>query len=221
MFWIQLVVVTGVILVIAAVVLGAGGSLPDAYREQPELRMPGDRPLTSADVDHIRFPVVFRGYRMSEVDVVLDRLTGELAARDARILELEYKITGTTPAGLTVSVPGATTAGASAVGPGRLAPPARASGTTLSLEKPGRADEVVDDAAPTRVAPAAVDEADDTRDEQRDETPDARRDETPDAGKTREASAEAATGPGAGADAPADRGGDAESAAEPKGDPKP
>lgn len=212
MFWIQLVVVIGVILVIAAVVLGAGGSLPDAYREQPELRMPGDRPLTSADVDHIRFPVVFRGYRMSEVDVVLDRLTGELAARDARILELEYKITGTTPAGLTVSVPGATTAGASAVGAGRLAPPPRASGTTLSLEKPGRADEVVDEADEAR---------DETPDETPDETRDEQRDETPDAAKTPKARAEAATGPGAEADAPADRGGDPESAAEPKGDPKP
>ncbi|MGC0419171.1 DivIVA domain-containing protein [Embleya sp. AB8] len=141
MFWIQLVVVTGVILVIASVVLGAGGSLPDAYREQPELRMPGDRPLTSADVDHIRFPVVFRGYRMSEVDLVLDRLTGELAARDARILELEYKITGTMPAGVTVTVPGAAPgAGASALGAGRVAPPPRASGTTLSLEKPAAAE---------------------------------------------------------------------------------
>ncbi|WP_237534552.1 DivIVA domain-containing protein, partial [Streptomyces sp. SID3343] len=105
MFWIQLVVVTGVIFTIAAVVLGAGGSLPDAYREQPELRMPEDHPLTSADVDHIRFPVVFRGYRMSEVDDVLDRLTSELAARDARILELEYKLAGTTPAGIVVAGP--------------------------------------------------------------------------------------------------------------------
>lgn len=225
MFWIQLVVVTGVILVIAAVVLGAGGSLPDAYREQPELRMPGDRPLTSADVDHIRFPVVFRGYRMSEVDVVLDRLTGELAARDARILELEYKITGTTPAGLAVSVPGATAAGASAVGAGRLAPPSRGSGTTLSLEKPDRADEVVADAAPTRPAPVAVDDADGTREESADEQRDHTPDETPDAGRAPEASAAAATEPGAEpdaeADAAADRGGDAESAAEPKGDPKP
>ncbi|MYV98466.1 DivIVA domain-containing protein, partial [Streptomyces sp. SID3343] len=67
--------------------------------------MPEDHPLTSADVDHIRFPVVFRGYRMSEVDDVLDRLTSELAARDARILELEYKLAGTTPAGIVVAGP--------------------------------------------------------------------------------------------------------------------
>ncbi|MFF7248107.1 DivIVA domain-containing protein [Embleya sp. NPDC008237] len=167
MFWIQLVVVTGVILVIAAVVLGAGGSLPDAHREQPELRMPGDRPLTSADVDDIRFPVVFRGYRMSEVDVVLDRLTGELAARDARILELEYKISGITPAGITVSVPGAAGVGASALGAGRLAPPPRAAGgTTLSLEKPGPAESTEPDrdgTLPVNVAESADEGADDTR----------------------------------------------------------
>ncbi|WP_235618682.1 DivIVA domain-containing protein [Embleya scabrispora] len=136
MFWIQLVVVIGVVLVIAAVVLGAGGSLPDAYREQPELRMPGDRPLTSADVDHIRFPVVFRGYRMSEVDLVLDRLTGELAARDARILELEYKLAGTTPVGVASAMAGVTAAGASAFGASGHAPAPRGSGT--SPAKPER-----------------------------------------------------------------------------------
>jgi DivIVA domain-containing protein len=138
-FWIQLVVVTGVIFTIAAVVLGAGGSLPDAYREQPELRMPEDHPLTSADVDHIRFPVVFRGYRMSEVDDVLDRLTSELAARDARILELEYKLAGTTPPGIAVATPVAALAGATAAGASRTAPPPRGAGSTLSLEKPGPA----------------------------------------------------------------------------------
>lgn len=135
MFWIQLVVVTGVIFVIAAVVLGAGGSLPDAYREQPELRMPADRPLTSADVDHIRFPVVLRGYRMSEVDDVLDRLTGELAARDARILELEYKMAGTAPEGITVAVPAGV--GATALGATHTTPPPRA-GRGPSLEKAAR-----------------------------------------------------------------------------------
>ncbi|MGW9209921.1 DivIVA domain-containing protein [Embleya sp. NPDC055664] len=166
MFWIQLVVVIGVVLVIAAVVLGAGGSLPDAYREQPELRMPGDRPLTSADVDHIRFPVVFRGYRMSEVDLVLDRLTGELAARDARILELEYRIAGTTPVGVASATPGVAAAGASAFGASGHAPSPRGSGTTLSLEKPERAEAAGSTRVDTEAAEPGVEPAADA-----DETP--------------------------------------------------
>ncbi|WP_439675332.1 DivIVA domain-containing protein [Embleya sp. MST-111070] len=174
MFWIQLVVVIGVVLVIAAVVLGAGGSLPDAYREQPELRMPGDRPLTSADIDRIRFPVVFRGYRMSEVDLVLDRLTGELAARDARILELEYRIAGTTPVGVASAMPGVAAAGASAFGASGHAPSPRGSGTTLSLEKPERAEAAGSTLVDTEAAEAAVEPAADA-----DETPESKADETP------------------------------------------
>ena len=220
MFWIQLVVVTGVIFVIAAVVLGAGGSLPDAYREQPELRMPADRPLTSADVDHIRFPVVLRGYRMSEVDDVLDRLTGELAARDARILELEYKMAGTAPEGITVAVPAGV--GATALGATHTTPPPRA-GRGPSLEKAARepeftgeelGDEEFADAPSVNVepAPAAVRdtaEADALTDAEPDTTADAAdagpasapddvRDDAPtaDSGPSDEASAEPNGEPG-------------------------
>ena len=41
------------------------------------------------DVDRLRFSLGLRGYRMDQVDEVLDRLRDELAARDARITELE------------------------------------------------------------------------------------------------------------------------------------
>jgi DivIVA domain-containing protein len=40
-------------------------------------------------VERLRFSLAFRGYRMDEVDDVLDRLTAELRARDARIAEME------------------------------------------------------------------------------------------------------------------------------------
>ncbi|MGZ6793827.1 MAG: DivIVA domain-containing protein, partial [Mycobacteriales bacterium] len=46
-------------------------------------------PLQPEDVPEIRLGLAFRGYRMSEVDDVLDRVGVELAARDARIRELE------------------------------------------------------------------------------------------------------------------------------------
>jgi DivIVA domain-containing protein len=41
------------------------------------------------DIAALRFSLAFRGYRMDEVDAVLDRLGGELELRDRRIAELE------------------------------------------------------------------------------------------------------------------------------------
>lgn len=41
-----------------------------------------------ADVDKLRFALGLRGYRMDQVDEVLDRLRDELAAKDLRIAEL-------------------------------------------------------------------------------------------------------------------------------------
>lgn len=44
---------------------------------------------TPADVDRVRFSLGLRGYRMDQVDEVLDRLRDELAAKDRRIALLE------------------------------------------------------------------------------------------------------------------------------------
>lgn len=61
-----------------------------AYRPLPEGAM------TPQDVDAVRLSVALRGYRMEEVETVLDRLRDELAARDARIEALERRA-GTPP----------------------------------------------------------------------------------------------------------------------------
>ena len=45
-----------------------------------------------SDVDQVRFSVGLRGYRMDEVDDVLDRLAYDLEARDARISVLEQEV---------------------------------------------------------------------------------------------------------------------------------
>ena len=47
-----------------------------------------------ADVDRLRFSLGLRGYRMDQVDEVLDRLRDELAAKDLRIAELEASDAG-------------------------------------------------------------------------------------------------------------------------------
>jgi DivIVA domain-containing protein len=95
-FWIQLIVVSAVVFVVAAVVLGAGGTLTEPVTDQPDLELPAG-PLTAGDVDAVRFPLAFRGYRMNEVDDVLDRLRTEIVVRDARIMELEYRLGGGQP----------------------------------------------------------------------------------------------------------------------------
>ncbi len=47
-----------------------------------------DRALVASDVEQVRFGVTIRGYRMSEVDALLERVAAELADRDARLAAL-------------------------------------------------------------------------------------------------------------------------------------
>ncbi|WP_395294500.1 DivIVA domain-containing protein [Kitasatospora hibisci] len=89
MFWVIVVAMAVVVGGAALVALGGGGSLPEAEQDRIAVRLPQDRPLSHDDVADIRLPMALRGYRMEEVDDVLDRLGAELAYRDARIAELE------------------------------------------------------------------------------------------------------------------------------------
>lgn len=58
---------------------------------EPDPRLPPvllpERPV-AADIADLRFSVGFRGYRMDEVDVVLERLATALLERDAALAEL-------------------------------------------------------------------------------------------------------------------------------------
>jgi DivIVA domain-containing protein len=58
--------------------------MAEVYDDRPDSRVQADGPLTSEDVRRVRFSTAFRGYRMSEVDALLDRLAVELdeARRD-------------------------------------------------------------------------------------------------------------------------------------------
>ena len=84
--WVLLVV--AVAAAVVAVAAGRGGGLADVPRDLRPLGLP-DGPLRAEDVAALRFHVVVRGYRMDEVDAVIDRLCAELAQRDGRIAELE------------------------------------------------------------------------------------------------------------------------------------
>ena len=88
--------VLGVVVIAAVALLAVGrlGELPDAEPDRSPVLLPDDRLVESRDVDDVRFAVGMRGYRMDEVDDVLDRLSVEVAERDARIAELEQRLAG-------------------------------------------------------------------------------------------------------------------------------
>ena len=83
--------VAAVLFVAAVVATQEGDVLADAPPDRPDVDLPAGH-LVAEDLRSVRFGMVFRGYRMSEVDEVLDRLGGELAARDERIADLEQAL---------------------------------------------------------------------------------------------------------------------------------
>lgn len=82
------IVVAGGIFLLAARFLPAGEQIAPPVRDEPLWALPPERALQAEDVDTVRLPVALRGYRFAETDVLLDRLAGELRARDAEIARL-------------------------------------------------------------------------------------------------------------------------------------
>jgi DivIVA domain-containing protein len=80
--WLALFVAVVVAVVTAAAVLGrVDGSLADTTTTMSHVPLPEDQ-LTPADIDELRFDTAMRGYRMSQVDGVIDRLRREIADLD-------------------------------------------------------------------------------------------------------------------------------------------
>jgi DivIVA domain-containing protein len=86
---------------LAAVVFGRGEELAPLPPGATPTRLPAGE-LDGEDVRELRFQQALRGYRMDEVDWVLDRLADELdragVERDgllARVAELEAELAGT------------------------------------------------------------------------------------------------------------------------------
>ncbi|MFF7210089.1 cell division protein DivIVA [Streptomyces sp. NPDC008238] len=94
MFWFMLIALVAVVGAVALAVLGDGGVLRDVQPDRVDDRLPPERPVGRADVDRLRLPVTVRGYRMVDVDDVLERLSAELAQRDAHIADLEAALAG-------------------------------------------------------------------------------------------------------------------------------
>ena len=85
-FAILIVLAMGGVAVFAA---GRGAPLAEEYDDRPDSTVPGEGPLRPDDLRRVRFSLAVRGYRMSEVDALLDRLAHELELRDERAVDSE------------------------------------------------------------------------------------------------------------------------------------
>jgi DivIVA domain-containing protein len=68
---------------IAVVASGRGTPMAPAYDDAHDALVPAEGPITADDLRRIRFPLAFRGYRMAEVDALLQRLAEEKDDLDA------------------------------------------------------------------------------------------------------------------------------------------
>lgn len=88
MKWFILLVGIVVLCLVVALLLGlAGGGLGRASSSLSHEPLP-DEPIADSDFDDLVFDVGMRGYRMSQVDGVVDRLRRELREKDEEIAVL-------------------------------------------------------------------------------------------------------------------------------------
>ena len=81
MIWLTTILVVLAMGGIAMVAAGRGAPMVEEYDDRPDVAVPSGR-LRSHDLRRVRFAMTFRGYRMSEVDALLDRLAAQLDEDD-------------------------------------------------------------------------------------------------------------------------------------------
>lgn len=79
--WFLALLVVLIIGATAVVASGRGGAMASSHPDRPDALVPR-RDLTAQDLRQVRFSVGFRGYRMDEVDSLLQRLTMQLEAAE-------------------------------------------------------------------------------------------------------------------------------------------
>src|SRR5258708_22631725 len=89
MYGLQLVVIVALLAAVGWLAIGGGGHMSEPVPDRPDLALPEDGLLARDDVDRVRFSIGARGYRMDEVDDVLDRLAHEIQLRGRRIAGVE------------------------------------------------------------------------------------------------------------------------------------
>ncbi|HEX5407263.1 MAG TPA: DivIVA domain-containing protein [Pseudonocardiaceae bacterium] len=87
-YLVVMVLVAAVVYLLASAVFGRGEELAPLPPGASPTRLPADD-ATGDDIRSVRFQQVFRGYKMSEVDWVLARLSEDVDQLRARLAELE------------------------------------------------------------------------------------------------------------------------------------
>ena len=87
-FVVGVLIVGGLLFLGASWLLGRGETQPPADLDRSPVELPNDRPVTADDVRALQISVAFRGYRMTEVDWLLDQFARTLEERDAEIAAL-------------------------------------------------------------------------------------------------------------------------------------
>jgi DivIVA domain-containing protein len=91
-FVVGLVVVGGLLFLGGSLLLGRGETQPPADPGRSPVELPDDRPVVGDDVRALRMSVAFRGYRMTEVDWLIDQFALVLEERDAEIAALTARL---------------------------------------------------------------------------------------------------------------------------------
>jgi DivIVA domain-containing protein len=97
-FVLGVLLVGGLLFLGASLLLGRGETQPPADPARSPVELPDDRPVVGDDVRALRLSPAFRGYRMSEVDWLIDQFAQILDERDAELAALRGSTTHPTPA---------------------------------------------------------------------------------------------------------------------------
>jgi DivIVA domain-containing protein len=89
-YLVVMLLVAAVVFLLAAVVFGRGEELAPLPPGSSPTRLPAED-ITGEDLRDVRFQLVLRGYKMSEVDWVMRRLGVEIDELRARVAELEQR----------------------------------------------------------------------------------------------------------------------------------
>lgn len=91
-FVIGLLLVGGLLFLGASLLLGRGETQPPADVARSPVELPEGREVVGDDVRALRFSVAVRGYRMTEVDWLLDQLAQVIDERDIEIAGLRAQL---------------------------------------------------------------------------------------------------------------------------------
>ncbi|WP_189224467.1 DivIVA domain-containing protein [Saccharothrix coeruleofusca] len=90
-YLVVMVLVAAVVFLLASLVFGRGEEMAPLPPGASPTRLPAEG-VSPEDVRGLKFQIVLRGYKMSEVDWALDRLADEVGQLRQRVAELEAAV---------------------------------------------------------------------------------------------------------------------------------